>query len=150
MENFSWVPGTSGWIDSTASVIIDVVESIILFHSFFKNAYFNQQRGKEILDIVKGNFSFSHGLYSGTLFFKIAPFLFFLIFSLRNVLNFLPAAWIHLESYDNQLSKWENRMLVTMIIKLYETHCLRSNTHTSFSNILIKLWLMVKIRINLL
>lgn len=41
-------------------------------------------------------------------------------------------------------------MLVIMIIKLYETHPLRSNTHTTLSNILIKLWLIVTIRIKFL
>lgn len=41
-------------------------------------------------------------------------------------------------------------MLVIMIIELYETHPLRSSAHTSLSNILIKLWIIVTIRSKLL
>lgn len=41
-------------------------------------------------------------------------------------------------------------MLVITIIKRYETHPLRSDTHASLSNILIKLWVIVTIRIKLL
>lgn len=109
--------------------------------SFHKNAYFNQQRAKEILS--RAIFHAHMDYIRGHLAFLNSPLFFFL----RNVFNSLPAAWIHLESYDNQLSKWENRMLIIMIIKLYETHPLRSNTHTSLSNILIKLWVIVTIRI---
>lgn len=41
-------------------------------------------------------------------------------------------------------------MLVIMIIELYETHPLRSSAHTSLSNILIKLWIIVTIMSKLL
>jgi hypothetical protein len=125
---------------------INNIFSFISF-SFHKNAHFKQQRGKEILsgaifhaytDYILGHTALLNALF----------LLFFL--SLRNVFNFLPLVWIHLEIYDNQLSKWENRTHVIMIIKLYETHPLRSDTHTSLSNILIKLWIIVTIRIKLL
>lgn len=149
MENFSGALGTSGWRDSGASVIIDVVESIILFHSFlFHFTKMPILASKKVRRYYQGQFF----ILSWVIFWDIAllnsPISVF--FSIRNVFNFLPAMWIHLESYDNQLSKWENRMLVIIIIKLYETHPLRFNTHTSLSNILIKLWVIVTIRIRLL
>lgn len=150
MENFSWVLGISGRTDREAGIIIDVVESIILFHSFlFHFTKMPILTSKEVRRYDQGQFfMLTWIIFWDTSFFWIAPFFFF--FPLRNVFNSLPAVWIYLESSDNQLSKWENRMLVIMIIKLYETHPLRSNTHTSLSNILIKLWIIVTIRIKFL
>lgn len=69
--------------------------------------------------------------------------LFYILFSLR-------AVQISLEIYDNQLSKWENRMLVIKIIKLHEIHPTSSNIYISPSCILIKHYVSVAIRLRLL
>lgn len=156
MDNFSWVLGTSGWRECGASVIIDVVESITLLHSFlFHFTKMPILTSKEVRRSYQRRFfMLTWIILRSTLLFQISPFLFYVlfvfVFSLKNVFNFLPAVWIHLEIYDNQLSKWENRILAIMIIKLYETHPFRSNMHTSLSNILIKMWVIVTIGIKLL
>lgn len=64
-----------------------------------------------------------------------------------NILFSLKAVKISLEIYDNQLSKWENRMLVIKIIKLHEIYPTSGNICISPSCILIKHHVSVTIRL---
>lgn len=64
-----------------------------------------------------------------------------------NMLFSLKAVKISLEIYDNQLSKWENRMLVIKIIKLHEIYPTSANICISLSCILIKHHVSVAIRL---
>ena len=64
-----------------------------------------------------------------------------------NILFSLKAVKISLEIYDNQLSKWENRMLVIKIMKLHEIYPTSGNICISPSCILIKHHVSVTIRL---
>lgn len=84
--------------------------------------------------------------FCGTLLFQLETFSRFKMV-LFNILFSLKAVKISLEIYDNQLSKWENRMLVIKIIKLHEIHPTRANICISPSCILIKHHVSVAIRL---